>query len=150
MKAYLPLTNFGQIVLIAGEYPPAQAGFAIADLSPDQESAVLAGNAFWTPELDEDGVPTGNGTLSAPPPQVPRAIANWRAKAVIEMQGLTAKIITALAAMEGETGIAARAAWSGNADFARDGVTVTTLATALDLTPAQLDAMFIQAAALEV
>jgi hypothetical protein len=125
-------------------------GFTVADLSQEQEAAVIAGDSFWTPELDGDGAPTGSGTLSAPPPQVPDTIANWRAKAVIELHGLTTQVEAALTAMEGAPGITARAAWNGNADFARHGATVTALATTLGLTDAQLDTMFIQAAALEV
>lgn len=150
MKAYLPVSSPGHVILIAGDHPPMRPGFAVADLSQEQEAAVIAGTSFWTPELDGDGAPTGNGTLSAPPLQVPATIANWRAKAVIEIHGLTTQVEAALEEMEGAPGITTRAAWNGNADFARHGATVTALSAILGLSDAQLDTMFIQAAALEV
>jgi len=83
-------------------------------------------------------------------PSVPRTIANWRAKAVLEMAGLTSQVEAVLEDMEGPAGITARAAWNGNADFARNGATVIALSATLGLTPAQLDEMFIQAATLKV
>lgn len=136
-------------VISKGSPPPSPAYFT-REATSDQETDIIAGRTWWTPVLDERGIATGEGTLSTPAPKVPSTIANWRAKAVIELHGLTSQVEAALAAMEGETGITARAAWNGNADFARHGATVTALATTLSLTPAQLDAMFIQAAALEV
>lgn len=80
----------------------------------------------------------------------PQSITNWRAKAVIEIAGLTSQVEAALAAMQGPEGIIARAAWNGNADFDRQGATVVSLAAAIGLTSAQIDALFIQAAAISV
>ena len=57
---------------------------------------------------------------------------------------------SALAAIEGEAGIVARAAWSSGAALARDGATVVALSAALGITSEQIDAMFIQAEALTI
>jgi hypothetical protein len=84
------------------------------------------------------------------PPKVPQEIALWRAKAVIELAGLLTSVHSLLAAMEGDAGVVARAAWSAGAPLARHGATVKALAGALNLTDEQVDAMFIQAAALSV
>ena len=92
-------------------------------------------------------------TLVPKPPaaiNVPSEIANWRARAVLELAGHISAVESALAEMEGNAGIVARAAWLAGAPLARRGATVVALAAALELTDAQVDAMFIQAASLAV
>ncbi len=84
------------------------------------------------------------------PPSVPVEIANWRARAVLELAGLLDEVTSALYAMEGDAGIVARHAWNSGAALARNGPTVTSLAALLTLTDVQVDAMFIQAANLNV
>ena len=84
------------------------------------------------------------------PPQVPHEIANWRARAVLEIAGLLPTVEALIAAMEGEAGVVVRMAWERGSPLVRDGATVTALAAQLNLTSEQIDAMFIQAAALEV
>jgi hypothetical protein len=85
-----------------------------------------------------------------PPPVIPFEIANWRARAVLEIAGLLPTVETALEAIAGEAGIVARAAWSQGAPFVRSGATVAALSAALGLTSEQVDAMFLQAAGLTV
>lgn len=87
---------------------------------------------------------------AAIPRPVPGEIANWRAKAVLEIAGLLPTVEAALSAMPGEAGIVARNAWRDGAPFVRNGPTVTALAAVLGLTGEQVDAMFRQAAALSV
>lgn len=92
-----------------------------------------------------------NGTDLPPPPvRVPREIANWRARAVLEISGMLPAVESAIAAMDGPAGIIVRNAWQSGAPLARHGPTVSSLAPALGLTEAQVDAMFIQAEALMV
>ena len=86
--------------------------------------------------------------LTATPPI--EVVANWRAKAVLALSGLLPMVEQAITSMEGDAGVVARYAWDGGADFARNGPTVLALAAALQLTDEQLDAMFTQAASLEV
>lgn len=87
----------------------------------------------------------------APPPVfIPQEIANWRARAVLEIAGLLATVETALDALPGNAGIVARAAWNSGAPFVRNGPTVVALSAALSLTSEQVDNLFLQAAALSV
>jgi len=84
------------------------------------------------------------------PPRVPREIANWRARAVLELSGLLTTVESAIAAMTGPEGVVVRNAWQSGAPLARRGPTVTALGPALGLTDQQIDQMFIQADALQV
>jgi hypothetical protein len=81
---------------------------------------------------------------------VPHEIANWRAKAILQISGLLPSVEIALASMKGEAGIVARAAWTAGAPLVRFGPTVTAISTKLKLTSEQIDNMFIRAAALQV
>ncbi len=85
-----------------------------------------------------------------PPAPVPGEIANWRAKAVLELAGLLTAVGPALDAMPEPARTVALHAWNGGAALARNGPTVVALAPVLDLTDSQVDDMFRQAAALEV
>jgi hypothetical protein len=92
-------------------------------------------------------------TAIPPPPEpvvIPYEIANWRARAVLEIAGLLPTVDAAIAALTGDAGIVARAAWNSGAPFVRNGPTVTALSSALGLTSAQVDAMFLQAESLDV
>lgn len=150
MKILLPTFKPGKVSVIFNQEPPPSSALRIVEATQEQEADILTGKTYYTPEFNELGKPTGRGSLSAPPQQVPLSIANWRAKAVIELTGLTAQVEQALAAMTGPEGVVARSAWNGNADFARNGATVTTLATTLGLSDQQVDQMFIQASQLTV
>ena len=84
----------------------------------------------------------------APPQPVPGEIANWRAKAVLGLAGMLPAVEKALNAMPEPARTIALAAWNGGADLARNGPTVLAIAPVLNLTDAQVDDMFRQAAAL--
>jgi len=84
------------------------------------------------------------------PPRIPREIANWRARAVLEIAGLLPTVETAIAGMTGPDGVVVRNAWQSGAPLARRGPTVQALAPALGLSEEQVDLMFIQADALKV
>ena len=84
------------------------------------------------------------------PQRVPREIAAWRAKAVIEMAGLLPQVEALIASVPSEAAVVVRRAWEDGAPLQRHGQTVLTLAAALDLSEPELDDMFIQADALEV
>jgi hypothetical protein len=92
-------------------------------------------------------------TLIPEPPEpviVPSEIANWRARAVLEIAGLLPTVDAAIAALTGDAGIVARSAWNSGAPLARNGPTVLSLSSALGLSSAQVDAMFLQAESLDV
>lgn len=84
------------------------------------------------------------------PNSVPYEIANWRAKAVIELSGITDQVVAAMHSMSEPQKTVVLAAWDSGAPLARNGVTVKALASALELTSEQVDAMFIQASKLRV
>ena len=84
------------------------------------------------------------------PVVVPQEIANWRARAVLEIAGLLPKVEAALASLTGDAGVVARAAWNGGSEIHRHGPTVAAAIAALGLTDAQVDEMFRQGAALHV
>lgn len=84
------------------------------------------------------------------PARVPREIANWRARAVLELAGLLPTVEAAIAGMGGPEGVVVRNAWQSGAPLARKGPTVSALAPALGLSDFQVDQMFIQASSLSV
>jgi hypothetical protein len=69
---------------------------------------------------------------------------------VLEIAGLLPTVDAAIAALTGDAGIVARAAWNSGAPLARNGPTVLSLSSALGLSSAQVDAMFLQAESLDV
>jgi hypothetical protein len=76
-------------------------------------------------------------------PPVPESLANWRVKAVLDMQGLTATVDTAIAALpDSPEKIVISRAWNGNGDVFRNSPTVTSFMSILSLTDAQVDDMF--------
>jgi len=122
------------------------------------------GALFIIREIPDDATPQGpsftvaetlDGYTALKPrpvrgPKVPTEIANWRAKAVLELAGLTAQVAAIMGAMSEPQKTVVLAAWDGGAPLVRNGATVTALAAALSLTSEQVDAMFVQAAALNV
>ncbi len=86
----------------------------------------------------------------APPKRVPREILNWRARAVLGKMGLIDSIDALIAAMPEESRAIVSAAWNGNASLSRKGATVSTLAAALNLSSADVDALFIAADSISI
>lgn len=86
----------------------------------------------------------------AAPVPIPSEIANWRARAVLEIAGLLPKVDAAIASLDGAAGIVARTAWHSGASLVRHSPTVLAMTSALNLTSDQVDALFVQAEALVV
>jgi hypothetical protein len=84
------------------------------------------------------------------PLNTPSEIANWRAKAVLQIAGLLPSVESILAGLTGDEGIVARAAWSGNASLVRDGATVQAIASQLNLSSEVIDSLFLQASAIKI
>jgi hypothetical protein len=83
--------------------------------------------------------------LPAPPPRVPREIANWRAKAVLSAMGKLAAVEAAIQSMPEPERTIVSLAWSGDAKLARKGKTVTGMAAVLGLSDDAVDELFIAA-----
>jgi hypothetical protein len=84
---------------------------------------------------DDNTLPEGS--------DVPKFLANWRVKAVLDMQGLTPTVDAAIEAMpDGMEKIVVSRAWNGNGDVLRYSPTVTSFMSILGLTEEQVDEMF--------
>jgi hypothetical protein len=84
--------------------------------------------------------------MSALPVRVPREIPNWRARVILARVGLLSAVETALASLPEPDRFEALCAWNGDAKVARRGKTVLFLASVLNLSSEEIDAIFIQAA----
>ena len=86
--------------------------------------------------------------LTAPLPPVeplpvPQSLANWRVKALLDIQGLTNTVDEAIANLpDNNEKIIISRAWNGNGDVLRNSSTVASFMTILSLTDEQVDDMF--------
>lgn len=84
-----------------------------------------------------------------PPPQpVPAAVTMRQARLALLGVGKLADVNAAIAAMQGPAGEAARIEWEYSQEVQRDKALVLALAPVLGLSDAELDALFVAAAAL--
>lgn len=79
---------------------------------------------------------------------VPRAVTMRQARLALLQAGMLTTVNDAVAAMPGAAGAAARIEWEYSQEVQRDKELVLALAPVLGLSPAQLDSLFIAAAAL--
>jgi hypothetical protein len=104
-------------------------------------------NNQWEPSENDiirhsHDVPTTSAPQSEPTP-VPESLANWRVKAVLDIQGLTSTVDAAIDAMvDSNEKIIISRAWNGNGDVLRHSPTVNSFMAILGLTDAQVDDMF--------
>lgn len=134
-------------------YGPNYFSAACADSMEDHAERVLqilGDNPSEVLQSMIDGTDGNYFERPNPPPRIPREIANWRAKAVLGMAGLLDNVHTALDNMQEPDRTVAKAAWFSGAPIARKGPTVAALAQILNLSPEQLDDMFIQAESITV
>lgn len=82
--------------------------------------------------------------------QVPSEIENWRARAVLEVEGLLPQVDTLIDALTGPEGVAVKTAWVFGASLTRNGATVQALAAQLGLTQDQVDDLFRKAAIISI
>ena len=84
------------------------------------------------------------------PAQPTTTIRAWQAKAVLALSGLLEAAEAVIDALDEPQRTVVQSAWANNADFSRQSATILNLAAALGITEEQLDAMFLQGAALTV
>ena len=149
--AALPQTIHAQIAGIARPlliYGPTDFREVVTD-TPDQHAQrvleVLGSDPATMLQALCDG-----GDIPPLPARVPREIPNWRCKAVLSQMGLLNQVEAIMDALPEPDRTVARLAWNGDGKVARHGKTVLGLASVLNLTPAQIDAMFIAAEAIDV
>jgi len=85
--------------------------------------------------------------MPARPPRIPRVIRAWQGREILRRMGLLA---TVQSLVEQLADTAVTEAWEARENLARRGRTVLSMAAALGLSEAQVDELFISAAALEV
>ena len=87
-------------------------------------------------------------STAPPPPVVPTAVTMRQARLALLGAGLLSQVNSAIAAMTGMQGDAARIEWEFSSDVRRQQPLVMALGPALGLSAAQLDALFVAAGAL--
>jgi hypothetical protein len=116
------------------------------NLSPEQLArvqAIYADDIGLFNSITEPGQVHVVPEPPAEPLPVPESLANWRVKAVLDMQGLTTTVDAAIAALpDSPEKIVISRAWNGNGDVFRTSPTVTSFMAILGLTDAQVDDMF--------
>jgi hypothetical protein len=89
-----------------------------------------------------------DGIFSAPPAPIkspPKIVSMRQARLALLQAGLLSTVNTAIAAMTGDAGEAARIEWEYATEVNRDKALVQSLALSLNLTETQLDNLFIAA-----
>ena len=141
--AYLPPVPAGLAL-----YGPEDFAAACADTMDDHSGRVLqllGSDPATVLQALIDG-----GKLPDPPQRVPREIANWRGKVVLASMGKLAAVDALIAAMPEPDSTVMRLAWSGNAAMARRSQAINSIALALGMTEAEVDAFFIASAAINL
>jgi hypothetical protein len=113
---------------VENEYPELQTGESLGSI---------------TATIETDRVVRTWAVVPAPPPRVPDEIQMWQARTILAQSGLLASINAAVAASNNAE---IQIAWEYAPNVVRRSTFVATMATALGLTDAQLDAMFIAGA----
>jgi len=143
ISAYLPpIPN--HLPLYGPEDFTAAAGDAMEDHA-NRVLQLLGSDPASTLQAMIDGT-----DLPPVPPRVPREIPNWRCKAVLIQMGMIDQVEAIMAALPEPDRTIAQLAWRGDGKVARRSKTVSGLSSALGLTDAQVDAMFVAADKIEV
>ena len=95
-----------------------------------------------------DVTPPELPTYVQPPSKVPQAVTMRQARLALLGVGLLQSVADAMAAMPGIEGDAARIEWEYAQEVRRDSALLASLANAMQITDAQLDALFTEGAAL--
>ena len=95
-----------------------------------------------------DATPPELPTYVPPPSKVPQAITMRQARLALLGAGLLQSVADTVAAMPGVQGDAARIEWEYAQEVRRDSALLASLATAMQMTDAQIDALFTEGAAL--
>lgn len=141
---YAPSTGGFYSREIHGENIPVDA----VEIKPEHHAALIEGQAAGKQiAADETGYPI----LIDPPPAplfVPRVVTMRQARLALLGAGLLQQVDQAISALPEPQQSAARIEWDYSSEVHRDRAFVQQLGEALGLSDEQLDALFIQAAAL--
>lgn len=109
-----------------------------------RENLLAAQSAGKVIEADADGFPVA---VDPPPPGPPQVVSRFQARAALHLAGLLDQVEALMA--DPQTDPLARLAWTDAQEFRRTSPTLVAMASALSLTDAQLDQLFITAAGIE-
>lgn len=114
--------------------------------------AAFAASKGWVPAGAGAVMGAGyaGGTFTPPPPMVPDAVPKLNGKLAMVRAGWFSDIKAFLDAIPGTEGDEARVYFADTETMRRDHKMVLNISAALGKTPAEVDAMFILAATLEV
>jgi hypothetical protein len=129
--------------ILSAAYANAERTAAVVQT---QEAGAVVVSAKDTPALWAAMVSAAPpGAYAAPAKPVPASITRFQARAALLQSGLLAQAETAGAAASAVL----KMAWADAPEFRRSSPTIAALAKALNLTSAQLDALFITASGIE-
>lgn len=116
--------------------------------------ADVARERGWVPAADDTAIGDlwDGAVFSKPPPppvKVPQSVEMRQARLALLGAGLLSKVDAAIAALPSPQKEAAQIEWEYSNQVHRDRALVRSLAPALQLTDAQVDALFIAAAQIE-
>lgn len=107
------------------------------------------GDIIYSPELDTEysGYELMRWEMEPPPPAVPQQVPMWAVRTVLQNDGLFDQ---AQGLIEASSDNALKNIWEYGNFADRNSTAINTLATALGLTSAQVDQMFIDAGNIDV
>ncbi|MDT3722899.1 hypothetical protein [Pseudomonas oryzihabitans] len=118
-------------------------------VTDDARLNLLAGEAAGQMIVpDQNGYPVLQASSSPAAPAVPIAVSMMQARLAMLDAGVLDKVQTAIDAMVGADGQAARIQWQFAMEVRRDWPLVATLQKSLGLTDKQVDELFLTAAAI--
>jgi hypothetical protein len=120
-------------------FPATPAGQAAAFAVANPKNVTFTGSGFEV---------RSGADYVAPPAQVVTSVTPRQARLALLGAGKLAAVEAALAAMTGAQGEAARITWEFATEVRRDDPLIAALGPALNLTGAQIDALFVTAAGL--
>lgn len=112
------------------------------------DTGVIPSGAIEVPGAPSHAKDVWDGQAWVKHVAVPQAVTMRQARLALLAAGKLAAVNAAVAAMPGMAGDAARIEWEFSSEVQRDKALVQALAPVLNLTDAQLDELFITAAAL--
>lgn len=133
--AIIEAGQVANVALADADFAAAQGWIAIDALDPQPSIG-------WT----YDGT-----TFHAPPPPapaIPESVSRHQARLALLGAGLLAQVDTVIDSLPSPQKEAARIDWEDASEFRRDSPLIAQLGPALGLTSAQIDALFVQAAAI--
>lgn len=138
----------GQVYTVLA--PEGEAGYRVDTPNGGGVTAYAAQSGEPSPANAAADIAYAIANPPAPVVAIPAEVPAWRIHAVVALSGLTTAIDTFIAALPEPNQTVARMAWQQGNVIERQSLTVAAIIAAEIVTAEQADALFIQAAALQV